>query len=100
MLPPGLVHQNKNQGANVERNVTILAPHPADGERLDTPVEILRGKALGQLWGRKCYGYSGAVGTNAYLDRQAVQRYSVHESEALPALRDASPSTLPGVNAD
>lgn len=49
VLPAGVVHQNKNDGTNVESHITILAPHPADGERLDTPVEIQHTNAFGQL---------------------------------------------------
>ena len=49
VLPAGVVHQNRNSGTDVERHVTILAPHPADGERLDTPVTIQHQKAFGAL---------------------------------------------------
>lgn len=49
VLPASVVHQNRNEGTNVESHITILAPHPADGERLDTPVEIQHAKAFGQL---------------------------------------------------
>jgi mannose-6-phosphate isomerase-like protein (cupin superfamily) len=49
VLPAGVVHENHNGGTGVERHITILAPHPADGERLDTPVAIQHAKAFGQL---------------------------------------------------
>ncbi len=49
VLPAGVVHQNKNSVTGVERHITILAPHLADGERLDTPVAIQHEKAFGQL---------------------------------------------------
>jgi mannose-6-phosphate isomerase-like protein (cupin superfamily) len=49
VLPAGVVHQNRNSGTGVEKHITILAPHPADGERLDTPVAIQHEKAFGQL---------------------------------------------------
>jgi mannose-6-phosphate isomerase-like protein (cupin superfamily) len=49
VLPAGVVHQNRNSGTDIERHITILAPHPAEGERLDTPVEIQRAKAFGEI---------------------------------------------------
>jgi mannose-6-phosphate isomerase-like protein (cupin superfamily) len=49
VLPAGVVHQNRNSGTHIERHITILAPHPAEGEPLDTPVEIRHTKAFGQL---------------------------------------------------
>ena len=49
VLPAGVVHQNRNNGAGVERHITILAPLPADGARLDTPVEIQHANAFGRI---------------------------------------------------
>jgi mannose-6-phosphate isomerase-like protein (cupin superfamily) len=49
VLPAGVVHQNRNSGSGVERHITILAPLPADGARLDTPVEIQHANAFGRI---------------------------------------------------
>ncbi len=49
VLPAGVVHQNRNSGTVLERHITILAPYPADGERLDVPVELHHEKAFGRI---------------------------------------------------
>jgi hypothetical protein len=39
-LPAGIVHRQRNDGAEAEEHLAILIPAPAAGERLDHPVSI------------------------------------------------------------
>lgn len=49
VLPAGVVHQNYNGGAGVEKHITVLVPHPEPGQPLDVPVEVHHEKAFGRL---------------------------------------------------